>query len=434
MKLPVILIAGRTNVGKTTLFNRLVEENKGAISSIKHTTRDITEGEVVWRQHRFLLLDSGGWDVPRSHPHAAAMKQGLKRALTRADMILFTLDARAGILPQDRTIARSLTAQKKPVVAVVNKTEGAGGRALAAEFERLGVGRLISVSALSGSGTGELLDAVIALMPAHSPDTDTRPTAPRIAIVGKTNVGKSSLLNALTGEEHMIVSPIPHTTLEPHDTLITHGERAYTIIDTVGLRRKLMGRDDVALHGENRTRRVIREANVILFLLDPLLPPTANDSSIAHEIFISKKPVLIVVNKWDEVPTQGRDATPRVRTAIYGDYPFLDFAPIVFVSAKTRMRVTSLFSHVDAVLANYEATIPDDRLAQWLGSVPLPRTLNAPRPVSLTQTGSMPPTFTLTLRAKLAPPYAFYKYMERRLRTELGLRGTPITLVTEFVK
>ncbi len=440
--IPTIALVGRTNVGKSTLFNRLLERSAAMVSSTAGTTRDRKEGICLWRGTVIKLVDTGGLDMERSDEIEKSVIKQAERAMAIADVVLFVVDMKQGPLPQERELAARLMKSGKPVIVVGNKAETPALRNAANDpaWRLLALPSPVPISALRGSGTGDLLDivyeklATINLVPASLSEIRTV----RVAVVGKPNVGKSSLLNSVLGEERFIVSPIAHTTREPNDVLIEYKGREYILIDTAGLLKtaKMRKQGDLVEQGATRTERVLPKADVALFVVDVSEPIGAQDKMIAGLIKASGAGVIVVANKWDLVKDKDTTTINRVKEHIQAALPFIAWAPIVFVSAKTSQRIPDLFTLVDEVEKQRHLEISEADLEKyWRSAVRahLPSRGKGPKPpeiIGMQQTGTTPPTFQLMIKAKrldvLHPSYL--RFLENRMRIHFKMTGTPIVI------
>src|SRR3989339_458241 len=438
--LPTIAIIGRTNVGKSTLFNRLAEENKALVSRVPGTTRDRREADCLWRGRIIRIVDTAGLDVPHAEDlEQDAMKQ-TERAIEQADLILFVLDLKGVPLPQERKIAERLRRSKKPVITVGNKAESPA-QILAAESGEWRLGGLptpIPISALRGTGLGDMLDRVYESLEKHGiPPAELSQISPvRVAVIGKPNVGKSSVLNQLLKEERFIVSPIAHTTREPVDTLVEVGEKNYLFIDTAGMRKRGKVRKTGGLEaiGVERTVETIKRADIALLVLDASEPFGVQDRILAGLLQETGIGVIVVANKWDLIPDKTPTTIGKFSEAIKNALPFLTWAPVLFTSAKTGQRVDELFHLIDEVQTARFTEIPLEELEAFFIKATrarLPMKGKGPKPpkvLGIKQVGVAPPTFAVTIRAKrtdvIHPSYL--RYLENRLHESFPLSGTPI--------
>lgn len=440
--IPTIALVGRTNVGKSTLFNRLLERQAAIVSDVAGTTRDRKEGICLWRGMVVKLIDTGGLDMDNMDEIELNVVKQADLAMKQADVVLFVVDMKQGPLPIERQLADKLMKSGKPVLVVGNKAEAPAARNAANDpmWRLVALPAPIPVSALRGTGTGDLLDAIydtlktVGLKPAELSEVK----AVRVTVVGKPNVGKSSLLNAVMGEQRFIVSPVAHTTREPNDVLIEYKGREYTLMDTAGLLKaaKMKKQGGLVEQGAARTEKVLRRTDVVLFVIDITEPIGTQDKMIAGLIKESGAGVIIVANKWDLVKGKDPSTINRVREHIAGTLPFIAFAPVVFVSAKTSQRIPELFELVDTVQKHRHTEIPEGELERyWRSAVRahLPSRGKGPKPpeiLGMEQVEIAPPVFNLHIKAKrldvLHPSYL--RFLENRLRETFDLSGTPIVI------
>jgi GTP-binding protein len=431
-QLPVVVILGRPNVGKSTLFNKLTGTRRSIVGDEPGITRDRIHGRVEWNGREFQIVDTGGIIPNDAELIPANILRQAKTALDEAALILVVVDARAGVTPLDEELAELARAAHKPVFVAANKVDSARLEADALEFEQWGFDGVFPVSAEHGNGVGELLDAALELLPA--PEVrDAVLQEIRIAIVGRPNVGKSSLVNRLSGSERVIVSPIPGTTRDAVDTGLEFNGTHYRLIDTAGIRRK--GKTELMAEKISvlMARRHLEQADIAILLIDAVEGPTALDATIggyAHEAGAS---LIIAVNKWDAIEKDTHTTSAyehRVREMM----KFADYAPVVFISAKTGQRVTKLLELAAQAHGERSKRIPTSELNRFFERhLEQPRaTTRSKYPVRvlyLTQAGTRPPTFVVftssrTPKAKLH--FSYERYLENRLREEFGFFGTPI--------
>lgn len=448
MPKPLVALVGRPNVGKSTLFNRLVGERLAIVHDTPGTTRDRIYAEAEWNGRAFGVVDTGGIDpthggrTPLSTGSADFIQEIRQQALIAvqdADAILFIADGESGVTGPDREVADILRrSQKKlpdgrlwpPIFVVVNKSESAGRRATAVEFYELGLGEPYAISAVHGTDTGDLLDALVASFPEGPEEEDE---SVHIAIVGKPNAGKSSLLNKLVGEERAIVSPIPGTTRDAVDTRIEVAGLPVTLIDTAGIRRRGKIEQGVEQFSVLRSFKAIERADVVLLMIDATTGITAQDAHIAGYILEAWKSCVVLVNKWDAVEKDSftmDEYTRRVRSELN----FMDYVPLLFISAKSGQRVDQVLPLALQVQEERLARLTTSKinrvLVQAQDSHPAPS--HAGRQLKLfygTQVRSDPPTFMIYVNDPTLMHFSYMRYLENRFREEYGFVGTPIRIV-----
>ncbi len=445
--LPTVAIIGRANVGKSTLFNRCLESAKALVSDIAGTTRDRKEGECLWRGRVIRMVDTGGLDIVHADDVERQVIRQAELAMEQADIILFVVDLSMNPLLQDQDLAKRLARADKPVIVVGNKAEKLSERMSASEREwRLaGLPAPLPISAARGTGVGDLLDRVYEELKRlkKSPVDVTEVKACRVSVIGRPNVGKSSLLNAILGEERFITSPVAHTTREPNDVLVEAGDKSYVLIDTAGLRKVGRARKAGGLEeaGMERTQRALSHTDIVLFVLDVTEPLSAQDRALAGMLDAAKVGIIVVANKWDLVPNKTPSSTNEFAKYIAGAIPFLQWAPIVFVSALTKQRIPDIFSLVDEIQRRRFTEIPESELEKFWrqavrthlpsrGKGPLP-----PKVLGMKQIDVAPPRFQLFIKAKrLDVLHASYlRYLENRLRERFDLKGTPVIITVKGV-
>lgn len=431
MTAPIVAILGRPNVGKSTLFNRLLGGRRAIVDDMPGVTRDRLYGELEWRGRRFVLVDTGGLE-PSATGIMAQVRAQAEQAVSEADAILFLVDGKEGLTPADAEVGRLLRhAGSRPILLAVNKVDAASQTALAADFYRLGFDPVYPVSAEQGQGIGDLLDAVIAAIPA----SDVAPEdagAITVAVVGRPNVGKSSLVNRILGTERVVVSAEPGTTRDAIDTRFSYQGRDYILVDTAGIRAKgRLGRS-VERYSVSRALAAVRRTDVALILLDGAEGVTDQDTKIGGEAHEAGCASILVVNKWD-CRTGQPDAAAEFRSALQEQFKYLAYAPVAFVSALSGLRVMSLFRLIDAAAAERARRIPTAELnAAVEGAVARrPPPADRGRAVRIryaTQTGVKPPTFVLFTTAAGKIHFSYLRYLENCLREAFGFCGTPIRL------
>ncbi|PJE76068.1 ribosome biogenesis GTPase Der [Candidatus Uhrbacteria bacterium CG10_big_fil_rev_8_21_14_0_10_48_11] len=447
-KLARVALVGRVNVGKSTLFNRLVGDRQALVSPIPGTTRDRREAEVIWRGEPFTLIDTGGVEVPGQviagtrDDFTSRITEQTEAALAGASAVVFVTSAIDGVLPQDKSWARAL-AGRYPTLLVVNKADTNAQADRAAEFFSLGLGEPHPVSAVSGRSTGDMLDALYALLATVPCETQTEAATKatpgiNLAIIGQPNSGKSSLLNALLGEERFITSPKAHTTREPQDvTLVYFGQRL-TLVDTAGIRRQYQQTRGIERMGITASLKTITRASVVFLMIDALKGPSFQDQRLASMVIEEGRGLVIIVNKWDLI-TPKTAATPKAFTTDFRQrLPGLDWAPLAFVSAKTKQRVRSLLDLAITVSKERQKWI-DDATLQTFATKAVRQHKPArgggvkhPRIIDFVQIGIEPPAFKLTIEGELHPSYL--RFLKNRLRETYGFAGTPISILLKSEK
>lgn len=446
MRKPIVAIVGRPNVGKSTLFNRLVGERLAVVDDIPGTTRDRLMAEGEWQGRAFDVVDTGGIDPDffrRGDPlsvgsadYIPQIRAQAEMAMRDADLVLFLVDSDSGVTPSDREVAdilrknqsRGAGGESTPILLVVNKSDNRSRREQAAEFYELGMGDPFPVSALHGTGVGDLLDAMTAAFPSE-PEADEESRI-CIAIVGKPNVGKSSLLNRLLGEERVIVSPIPGTTRDAVDTHLEYQGTALTLIDTAGIRRRGKIEPGVEKFSVLRSLRAIERADVALLVLDATQGVALQDAHIAGFILESKRSAVVVVNKWDAVEKDSR--SPEVFGEIVRrELNFMDYVPIVFVSARTGQNVDGILPAALRVQEERLVRIPTGELNRILRDAeekhaPPSRGGRKLRLYYGTQVRTDPPTFLIHVNDPALVHFSYRRFLENQIREQYGFVGTPL--------
>jgi len=432
MERPTIAIVGRPNVGKSTLFNRLVGGRRAIVDDLPGVTRDRIYGTAEWRGRQFAVVDTGGFEPVAADPLTAAVEAQARIAMEEADCVVFLVDGQAGLNPADAAFARILREEAtRPVLLVVNKVDSARAEPRAAEFYRLGFERLFPVSAEQGLGVGDLLDAALALLP-HPAVAPEETGAVTVAVVGRPNVGKSSLVNRLLGLPRVIVSPEPGTTRDAVDTPLTVAGRPYVLVDTAGIRAKRKVGYRVEAYSILRALRSIERCDVAVLVLDATTGAVEQDQKIAAYAAEAGCGLLLAVNKWDCAP-QGAAADQFV-LELRGKFPYCEFAPIITCSALTGLRVGRLFPLVARVAAERERRIGTGELNRVLAQIVerTPPPTHKGRPVKIryvTQSSTRPPTFIVFANLPQSIPPSYRRFLIHRLREHYGFAGTPLRLL-----
>ncbi len=429
---PVVAIVGRPNVGKSTLFNRISGERRSLVDDMPGVTRDRLYNEVTWNDRAFLLIDTGGFEPTTDEPLLAQMREQTELAIQEADVILFLMDARDGLTASDVETAQRLRRTSKPVHYVVNKVDGARHEGLALEFHALGADPLHEISAQHGRGVWELLDKVTGGFPAGAPSPATEEDTIRVAVVGRPNVGKSSLVNRLCGKERLLVTPIPGTTHDSVDTVIRWYGKRLVLIDTAGIRRKSRTHLSLEKFCVIKALKSVDQCHVALLLLDGPEGVTDQDARIGGYVVERGRGCVLVLNKWDLVSKDHR-THDRVVAEVRSALPHLNFAPILTVSALTGQRVRHLLEWVQKVHEAGGSRISTSRLNEALQTwtrehVPPVFGRRRIKFYYMAQPEVRPPTFVAFTNAPGGVPEAYRRYLIRRIRETFDFTGTPILL------
>ncbi len=425
---PVLAVVGRPNVGKSTLVNRIIGRREAVVEDVPGVTRDRVAYDAVWNGRAFTVVDTGGWD-PDARGRAERIAYQAELAIAAADAVMFVVDATVGATDTDDAVVRVLRRSSKPVLLAANKVDDLRGEAEAAGLWSLGLGEPHPVSALHGRGSGDLLDAVLAVLPEAPAEADEEVGGPRrVAIVGKPNVGKSSLLNVLTGEERAVVDSVAGTTVDPVDELVQLGGRTWRFVDTAGVRRRVKEASGHEYYASLRTQTALERAEVAVVVVDSSESLSEQDQRLIAMVADAGRAVVVAFNKWDLVDDDRRYYLER---EIDRDLLRVQWAPRVNVSAKTRWHVDKLVPVLDRALAGWETRVPTGALNTFLGRLvaehPHPvRSGKQPKVLFATQASTAPPTFVLFTSGKLEASYL--RFIERRLRETFGFEGTPISL------
>lgn len=456
--LPSVVIVGRVNVGKSALFNRLTESQRANVSDIAGTTRDYNIAPVEWHGRIFNLIDTGGIsakaleqcieqattrkpvtkkNTQEIQPDVIEQKiiEQTQRALEQASLVVLVVDVQSGIMPEDREIARMVQRLRRPTLLAVNKADAPKWRDQVAEFYSLGLGEPHAISASNGSGTGDLLDAVITHVKAGTTRDVAPPPRPmRIAIMGRPNVGKSSLVNAIVGHERVIVSPIANTTREPQDTDIVYNDQPITLIDTAGLRRKSRVIAFLERLSNAKAIETIRRADVVLLVLDATERVTSQDMRLAELLNAAQVGVLIVANKWDLIPDKDTSSADVLSKYYRNVMPHLRWAPIMVTSTATAHNINDILPHAIAIWQERQRVVPADGLRSIIARATAkhkPAKAEGqfhPAIQSFVQTRSNPPEFTITIGFRQSLHFSYLRFVENMLRQEYGFNGVPIVI------
>lgn len=450
MAKPIVAIVGRPNVGKSALFNRLVGQRLAIVEDIPGTTRDRLYAEVEWGDTGFMLVDTGGLDLAALSPNAAVetlvvasadyvahIHAQVVEAMTQADVILFVVDVVEGVTAADRDVARMLRKEEgqKPIMLVANKADNPSRTQDAVEFYQLGLENLFTVSALHGTGTGDLLEAVVEALESVGKmvEDETVEEGAKLSIIGRPNVGKSSLLNALLGQPRAIVSSIPGTTRDALDTPFDYDGQQVLLIDTAGIRRRGRIQRGIEKYSILRAMRAIERSDVVLHLLDADQGPTAQDAHVAGYALEAMKGIIVIINKWDLVVKDTgtmAEYTQRVRAALR----FLDYVPVLFISAKTRQRVNQVLPTALRVATARQARISTGEINRQIEKAvfrhaPPSKGGKRLRFYYTTQAGVAPPTFVCFVNDPKLVHFSYERYLENVIREVEPFEGTPIRLI-----
>ncbi len=429
MSRPIVAVVGRPNVGKSTLFNKLAGKRIAIVEDTPGVTRDRIYTEVEWLNNYFTLIDTGGIEPTSEDIILSQMRTQAQLAMDMAHVILFVVDAKAGLTADDREVAQMLRKTKKPVLLVLNKVDNKNRPDSFYDFYELGLGEPIEISASIGLGIGDLLDEVIEKFP-QGLDVEYDEDITKVAIVGKPNAGKSSILNNILGEERVIVSPIAGTTRDAIDTYFEDEEDKYLLIDTAGIRRKSRVSENIEKYSVLRSFTAIERADVALIVIDATEGVTEQDTKVAGAAHDEGKASIIVINKWDLIEKDDKTMnkfTKEVREML----PFMLYAPILFVSAKTNQRMNKIIETIKFVSNEHAKRVQTGALNDVIGEAVL---LNQPpsdkgKRLKIyygTQTGVKPPNFTLFINDKELTHFSYQRYLENKIRENFGFEGTPI--------
>ena len=433
MARPIVAVVGRPNVGKSTLFNKLVGSRLSIVDDTPGVTRDRIYGDCEWLGHHFLLVDTGGIEPQSDDIILSQMRRQAQLAIDSADVIILVTDVKSGVVATDSDVAAMLQKSGKPIVLCVNKCDGIGDLPMDFyEFYNLGLGDPIAVSAVHGHGTGDLLDEVLKFLPDEKGEEEEDDTT-SVAIIGKPNVGKSSLVNAISGEERAIVSNIAGTTRDATDTYVENSHGKFVFIDTAGLRRKSKVDDAIEKYSVIRARMAVERAQVCGIMIDAVEGFTEQDSKVAGIAHDLGKACIIAVNKWDAVEKDG-NTMDKYRKKLMNDFSFMSYAPIIFISAKTGQRIERLYELIKYVDSQNAMRISTGKLNDILAAA----TARVQPPTDkgkrlkiyyMTQASTRPPTFVSFVNRKELFHFSYQRYLENQIREVFGLEGTPVRFV-----
>jgi len=431
---PLVAVVGRPNVGKSTLFNRFISERKAIVEDIPGVTRDRLYADTQWDGREFSLVDTGGFDPEGDELYPSLIKNQIDIAIQEADLILCILDGKEGVMPHDIDVINLLRKVKKPVIFAINKVDHKKHENTALEFHGLGIEEFIVISALQGRNVNELLDKIVELLPEREPiEEQVEEDIIKVAVLGKPNVGKSTLVNRFLGEDRLITSPVPGTTRDSIDTYITRDEKKYLLIDTAGIRRKSRITFSVEKHSVFRAVRAMERADIALLMIDAEEGPTHQDARLARLIADKGRGCIVLLNKWDLVPS-GVAQTPGIDEILKEELMAVDFAPVLIISAVTGRGVQKIFDEIDRVYKNFSQRIPTKRLNHFLKNIvdKTPPPIYKGKEIKfyyISQPLTEQPTFVIFTNRISGVPENYKRFLENRLREEFDLEGTPIKLV-----
>lgn len=434
MAKPVVAIVGRPNVGKSTLFNKLIGSRLSIVDDTPGVTRDRIYGDCEWLNHNFLLVDTGGIEPYSTDVILSQMRTQAEIAIETADVIILVTDLKCGVVASDIEVASMLQKSNKPIVLCVNKCDSIGAPDPEFyEFYNLGLGDPIAVSSVHGHGTGDLLDEVIKYFPEESEDEVEDEEVINVAVIGKPNVGKSSLINRISGTNRAIVSNIAGTTRDTTDTNIENKFGKFNFIDTAGLRRKSRVNDSIEKYSIIRARMAVERANVCVIMIDATEGFTEQDSKVAGIAIEQGKACIIAVNKWDAVEKDG-NTMKEFREKLSVDFSFMSYAPFIFISAKTGIRIDKLYEMIVHVHSQNSMRISTGKLNEVLGIA----TARVQPPTDkgkrlkiyyMTQASTRPPTFVFFVNNSELFHFSYQRYLENQIREIFGLDGTPVRFI-----
>ncbi len=434
MAKPVVAVVGRPNVGKSTLFNKLIGKRLSIVDDTPGVTRDRIYGDVEWRGHKVMLVDTGGIEPKTDDIILSGMRNQANLAIETANVIILVVDMQSGVTATDSDVAAMLQKSGKPIVLCVNKCDKVGEVPPEFyEFYNLGLGDPVAVSSVHGHGTGDLLDAVFDNLPENAFDDDEDGETVNVAVIGKPNAGKSSLVNKISGQERTLVSDIAGTTRDAIDTLVNNKFGSFNFIDTAGIRRQSKIDDKIEKYSVLRAKMAIERADVCVIMIDAIDGFTEQDSKIAGLALEQGKGCIIAVNKWDIAPKDGQ-TMDKYRKKLMNDFSFMPYAPIIFISAKTGQRIDRLFELIKYVDTQNAMRISTGKLNDILADA----TVRVQPPSDkgkrlkiyyITQASTRPPTFVAFCNRAQLFHFSYQRYLENQIRSTFGLEGTPVRFV-----
>ena len=434
MPLPLVAIVGRPNVGKSTLFNRLANRRDAIVTDIPGTTRDRLLAEVAWNDSRFILVDTGGLEPYPQDVLRDQVKAQVEAAVDQADLIIFLVDVEDGVVPMDLEIAGWLRQRQKPLVLAVNKVDNQKRRASAAEFEQIGLSEPVQISAYHNLGIYDLMDQVVPTTGVSPEETEDAPEGMSLSIVGRPNVGKSMLVNAILGEERAIVSEIPGTTRDALDTPFLYEDKPVVLVDTAGIRRPGRIGRSIEFYSVLRAMRAVQRSDIALLVMDATELATAQDAHILGDVWDEYKGIIVVVNKWDLVPKEDPGEREIAVQTIRQRFHFMPYAPITFTSATMGQGLGELMDLAFEVYGERTRRVPASRLNHALmdalgDHMPPARKGKSLRIGDIRQVDINPPTFLVKVNNPKLVHFSYHRYLENRLRATLGFTHTHLRLV-----
>lgn len=430
--LPVVSIVGRPNVGKSTIFNRLIGQRKAIVHDEYGVTRDRHYGESYWNGVDFTVIDTGGYLPDDMNVMVVGIREQVHIALEESDVVLFVVDSELGINTLDKSVANLLRQQDKPVLIIPNKADNDERRFNASEFYELGFEELFPISAISGTGTGELLDRVVELLPERAKEEDEE--LPKLAFIGRPNVGKSSLVNALLNDERSIVTDIAGTTRDTINSKLNFNGKDYILVDTAGLRKRVKVKENIEFYSTVRTERAIRDCDVAILILDAERGFEDQDKRVLREAEKFNKGLIIVLNKWDLIEDKDTNTVKEFEEYIYDAVPQMNYIPIVTISAMNKKRIHRVIELADMVIEARTKKISTSELNNFLEEIlrdrPLPMKRGRQLKIQyMTQVKSDPPVFKFFMNNPQDMPPNYRRYIENKIREKYAFPGVPITLV-----
>ena len=434
MSKPIVAIVGRPNVGKSTLFNNMAGEQISIVKDTPGVTRDRIYADCTWLDKKFTLIDTGGIEPESADIILSQMREQAQIAIDTADVIVFLTDVRQGLVDSDYQVANILRKSKKPIVLAVNKVDSIAkfGNDVY-EFYNLGLGEPVSISAASRLGIGDLLDEVAKHFNKNSNDEDDNDDIPKIAIIGKPNVGKSSIINKLVGENRVIVSDIAGTTRDAIDTTVVYNKQEYILIDTAGLRRKNKIKEDLERYSIIRTVAAVERADIVILVIDAAEGVSEQDAKIAGIAHERGKGILVAVNKWDLIEKDNKtvnEFTNKIKTVL----SFMQYAEYIFISAKTGQRLSKMYDIIDIIRENQTLRVQTGVLNEIISEATVMQQPPSDKGKRLkilyaTQAGVKPPTFVIFVNDKKLMHYSYSRYLENKIREAFGFKGTSIKFI-----